>query len=204
MTTMRFFFIGSWTEGMLHFEKLKPFIISYEVATVKAVAYRLPVGFPVLMAQSNPVENDQIVGQLIELRHDDALLALMDTLNGVHASDSAKGLNIRTTISVMKSSGELDEAQVYLFNPKKLPVKSVRIAGGVWHEHLVQNPPLTTQLTDKQKTYVLKLGSAKGRDIVPINDLSLYRELMKLELIVDKGRRLALSSLGKEVYNHLV
>lgn len=204
MTTMRFFFIGSWTEGMLHFEKLKPFIVSYEVATVKAVAYRLPVGFPVLMAQANPVENDQIVGQLIELRHDDALLALMDTLNGVHASDSAKGLNIRTTIPVMKSSGELDEAQVYLFNPKKLPAKSARIADGVWQQHLEQNPPLTTQLTDKQKVYVLKLGSAKGRDIVPINDLTLYRELMKLELIVDKGRRLALSSLGKEVYNHLV
>lgn len=204
MTTMRFFFIGSWTDGMLHFEKLKPFIVSYEMATVKAVAYRLPVGFPVLMAQANPVENDQIIGQLIELRHDDALLALMDTLNGVHASDSAKGLNIRTTISVMKSSGELDEAQVYLFNPKKLPAKSARIAGGVWQEHLAQNPPLTSQLTDKQKTYVLRLGSAKGRDIVPINDLSLYRELMKLELIVDKGRRLALSSLGKEVYNHLV
>ena len=41
-------------------------------------------------------------------------------------------------------------------------------------------------------------------DIIPIDDLTLYRELMKLELIVDKGRRLALSSLGKEVYNHLI
>jgi hypothetical protein len=204
MTTMRFFFIGSWTDGMLHFEKLKPFIVSYEVATLKAVAYMLPVGFPVLLAQESSIDNDQIIGQLVELRRDDALLALMDTLNGVHASDSAKGLNIRTTTKVVKSSGELDEAQVYLFNPKKLPAKSTRIAGGVWQEHLAQNPPLTSLLTDKQKTYVLRLGSAKGRDIVPINDLSLYRELMKLELIVDKGRRLALSSLGKEVYNHLV
>ena len=66
------------------------------------------------------------------------------------------------------------------------------------------DPPVTTQLTEKQITYILKLGAVKGRDIVPINDLTLYRELMKLELIVDKGRRLALSSLGKEVYNHLV
>ena len=98
----------------------------------------------------------------------------------------------------------IEQAQVYIFNPKKLSKNAELITGGLWKESLTLNPPLTQQLTEKQKTYVLKLGSAKGRDIVPINDLTLYRELMKLELIVDKGRRLALSSLGKDVYNHLI
>lgn len=204
MTTMRFFVIGSWTEGMLHFQKLRPFIVSYEQATLKAAAYRLPVGFPVLVAENSSSDDDQIVGQLIELQFNETLLALMDSLHGVHATDPVKGLHQRSTTQIVKSSGDLDEAQVYFFNPKKLPAKAERISGGVWQDSLLQNPPMTEQLTEKQRTYVLKLGSAKGRDIVPINDLSLYRELMKLELIVDKGRRLALSPLGKEVYNHLI
>ncbi len=205
MTTMRFFVIGSWTEGMLHFQKLRPFIVSYEPATIQAQAFRLPVGFPVLVAQNNGSEQcDQIIGQLVELKYDATLLALMDSLHGVHSTDPNKGLHQRLTVKILKSSGDKDDAQVYFFNPKKLTAKAVRIAGGVWQESLELNPPLTEQLTEKQKCYVLKLGSVKGRDIVPINDLALYRELMKLELIVDKGRRLALSSLGKEVYNHLI
>lgn len=205
MTTMRFFVIGSWTEGMLHFQKLRPFIVSYEPATIRAKAYRLPVGFPVLVANSNEIDpDDQILGQLVELKFDATLLALMDSLHGVHAGDPAKGLHQRVTARIVKSSGDQDDAQVYLFNPKKLNAKAIRIAGGIWQDSLVNNPPLTDQLTEKQKCYVLKLGSIKGREILPINDLTLYRELMKLELIVDKGRRLALSSLGKEVYNHLI
>lgn len=204
MTTMRFFVIGSWTEGMLHFQKLRPFIISYEPATIKAKAYRLPVGFPVLVAQSDDSNvGDEIIGQLVELKFDAALLALMDTLHGVNTKDPSKGLHQRSAAKITKNSGE-EEAQVYFFNPKKLTAKAVRIAGGIWQESLAQNPPMTEQLTEKQKTYVLKLGSIKGREIVPINDLPLYRELMKLELIVDKGRRLALSTLGKEVYNNLI
>lgn len=204
MTTMRFFVIGSWTEGMLHFQKLRPFIISYEPATIQATAYRLPVGFPVLVAQNDECNaSDEILGQLVELKYDATLLALMDSLHGVNAKDHSKGLHQRSTAKITKTSGE-EDAQVYFFNPKKLSSKAVRIVGGIWQESLAQNPPLTEQLTEKQKSYVLKLGSIKGREILPINDLPLYRELMKLELIVDKGRRLALSTLGKEVYNNLI
>lgn len=204
MTTMRFFVIGSWTEGMLHFQKLRPFIVSYEPATIQAKAYRLPVGFPVLVAQNAESNaDDEILGQLVELKFDATLLALMDSLHGVNVKDPSKGLHLRSTARITKTSGG-DDAQVYFFNPKKLNAKAVRIAGGIWQDSLAQNPPLTEQLTEKQKSYVLKLGSIKGREILPINDLPLYRELMKLELIVDKGRRLALSSLGKEVYNNLI
>ena len=200
MTTIRFFAIGSWTEGMLHFEKLKNFIVSYETASITGSVYRLPVGFPVFVDQGD----DQITGQLIELKVDQTLISLMDTFHGVHLIDAAKGLHRRVQKTVKKMSGELEPAQVYIFNPKKLSKKAELIPGGFWQDSLANNPPVTTQLTEKQISYVLKLGAVKGRDIVPINDLTLYRELMKLELIVDKGRRLALSSLGKEVYNHLV
>lgn len=57
-------------------------------------------------------------------------------------------------------------------------------------------------LTEKQASYIKRLNHTSGREIIPI-DLNLYRELMKLELIVDKGRRLALSKLGKEVAKSL-
>lgn len=200
MTTMRFFMIGSWTEGMFHFQKLMPFIVSYEPATIQATAYRLPIGFPVITEEKTAT----IHGQFIELKSDPTLLALMDTLQGVKATEPAKGLHYRAQATVTKASGQTDTAEVYFYNPKKLTAKAAVIADGLWKESLEAQQPLPMQLSEKQKTYVLKLGAVKGRDIVPINDLTLYRELMKLELIVDKGRRLALSSLGKEVYNHLV
>lgn len=205
MTTMRFFAIGSWTEGMFHFQKLRPFVVSYEPARIKAAAYRLPIGFPVLVAQNDSNQPcDEILGQLIELKFDETLLALMDTLHGVNPAEPSKGLHQRTKAQVTKNSGEIEVVDTYFYNPAKLTAKATRIAGGIWQDSLAQNPSLVEQLTEKQRTYVMKLGSAKGRDIVPINDLSLYRELIKLDLIVDKGRRLALSLLGKEVYNHLV
>lgn len=59
------------------------------------------------------------------------------------------------------------------------------------------------ELTPRQSTYVKRLSQITGREIVPI-DLDLYRELLKLELIIDKGRRLALTKLGKEVAAALV
>lgn len=57
-------------------------------------------------------------------------------------------------------------------------------------------------LTEKQIAYIKKLGQTKGRNSVPI-DLNLYRDLVKLQLVVDKGRRLALSKLGSEVFEKL-
>ena len=61
---------------------------------------------------------------------------------------------------------------------------------------------IVSTLTQRQIAYIKKLGGTTGRDIVPI-DLDLYRQLMKMELIVDKGRRLALSKRGKELYEYL-
>lgn len=200
MTTMRFFAIGSWTEGMLNFDKLKNFIVSYETASIEGSVYRLPIGFPVYMDQGC----DEISGQLIELKTDETLVSLMDSFHGVHFSDATKGLHQRILKTVRKISGQIEQAHVYIFNPSKLSKNAKLIANGLWKESLTIDPPLTQQITGRQKAYVLKLGAAKGRDIIPVDDLSLYRELMKLELIVDKGRRLALSSLGKDVYNHLV
>ncbi len=200
MMTMRLFMIGFWTEGMLHFSKLAPYIVSFEAAEIQATVYRLPIGFPVLVNQ--PTQN--VSGQLIEINYDQTLISLIDTLHAVHPTEPHKGLHVRQTVQVKKSSGLADAAEVYFFNPKKLSTKAQIIPDAAWKQNMLELPSLPETLTEKQRAYVLKLGSVKGRDIVPINDLTLYRELMKLELIVDKGRRLALTNLGKEVYSHLL
>lgn len=199
MTTIRFFVIGSWSEGMLNFKRLQPFLISVEPASVSGTVYRHPIGFPVLLEQG-----DQLIrGQILELNLDNTLLSLLDTFHGVNPKDFNKGLHIRKSVQVINNEGNLTEVSIYFFNPKKINTKMTLISDGTWEDNLKNEPSLIDSLTERQRSYVLKLGEVKGRDIVPINDLTLYRELMKLELIVDKGRRLALSSLGKEVYNHL-
>ena len=67
---------------------------------------------------------------------------------------------------------------------------------------MAAQPPLSNKLSDSQKRYILKLGASSGRDIVPIN-LDIYRDLLNKGLIVDKGRRLALTNLGFDVYKYL-
>ena len=101
MTTMRLFMIGSWTEGMMHFSKLAPYVISYETAYIQATVYKLPIGFPVLTADRTQL----IQGQLVELQFDPTLMALIDTLHGVHPTDPSKGLHIRTHEQIRKISG---------------------------------------------------------------------------------------------------
>lgn len=200
MMTMRLFMIGSWTEGMLHFSKLAPYVLSFEPAEIHATVYRLPIGFPVLINEPSQI----VHGQLIEIKYDQTLLSVIDTLHAVHPNEAHKGLHFRQSAQVKKQSGLTESAEVYFFNPKKLTAKAEIITTADWKENMEQLPPLPETLTEKQRSYVLKLGAVKGRDIVPINDLTLYRELMKLELIIDKGRRLALTTLGKEVYSHLL
>ena len=66
----------------------------------------------------------------------------------------------------------------------------------------INNNHIINKLTAKHVNYIKKLGTSSGRDVIPI-DLDLYRELLKMELIIDKGRRLALSKLGQEVFRYL-
>ena len=193
MTTMSFFMIGSWTEGMFHFQKIKPHVVSIVPGQINARLYRLPVGFPVLIEDSSELSH-MIDGQILEIAADDTLIALLDSFHGVHPTDPAKSLFFRKQINGLN---------VYMINPGKLPRSSVEISGSCWKKSITETPPLPMTLTDKQKEIVRQLGNIKGRDVVLVKDLTLYRDLMKMELIVDKGRRLALSPLGKDVFQYL-
>lgn len=202
--TVSLFVYGSFSENMVHYDLLSQFVTAKEPAAMEAFAYRLEVGYPVLSLEARGTGEAPcwVSGQLLEVQAEAVLFKLLDEFHGWSPVNPEKSLFFKTTRSVRKSDGSELSANCYVINPAKLPKTAQIISGGDWQAALSDGPPFTEQLTDRQRAYVLKLGASTGRDIVPI-DLDLYRQLMKLELIVDKGRRLALTKLGKEVYRYL-
>lgn len=197
MTEMRFFVYGSMSEGLVHFDKIKDFVRATSSAQIKGTVYRLKVGYPVVIEGGS----DVIPGQLLTLAGTELLVHLLDEFHGYNSQNESKSLYFRKAVEVQTASGT-ESAWVYVLNPKKLPASAKVIEGGDWPSALQAEPLLTEKLSERQRAYVLRLGATSGREIVPI-DLALYRELMNLEMIVDKGRRLALSKLGHEVYRYL-
>lgn len=200
MTSRFLFAYGSLSEGMVHFNKIKDFVLSSQPAKLKAKAYRLKVGFPALINEPT----SEVEGQLLEVKGNELLIQLLDQFFGYNQFDHLKSLYLREVVQVqMPDTGEMRECEVYFLNPKKLPAGAIEIQDGNWKQAMTATPVLTEKLSERQRAYILRLGAASGRDIVPINDMTLYRELMNLELIVDKGRRLALSKFGQEVFRYL-
>lgn len=195
--TNQVFVYGSFTEGMVHFSKIQAFIESSQKAKIRGAAYRLKVGYPVLLKDGD----SEAPGQLITLKSPEFMISLLDEFFGFANFDAQKSLHLRELTEVNLENGEKIQAWAYFLNPKKLPNTAVKIDAVVWDECL-KSPKFTDQLTERQVTYIRRLGAVTGREVVPI-DLPLYRELMNLELIVDKGRRLALSKFGQEVYRYL-
>jgi gamma-glutamylcyclotransferase (GGCT)/AIG2-like uncharacterized protein YtfP len=195
------FVYGSFSEGMVHFSKISQYIVEKESAQAFGRVYRLPCGFPAFLT-ANDSQTTKVLGECVKLRAPDLVYKLLDEFHGVSPLVPEKSLHFKQNISVQTRDGMLREAIVYALNPAKLPKNSVHIESGDWQSLLKTEPALSQTLTERQATYIKRLNQSTGREIVPI-DLSLYRELMKLELIVDKGRRLALSPLGKEVARFL-
>ncbi len=192
------FVYGSFCEGMVHFEKLRAFADQVEAASVVGSVYRMPVGFPVYLQGGQ----QHVPGRLLRLSKPELAFNLLDEFHGVSQLDPAAGIFERVEV-IVQLVGAMERAFIYSILPSRLPRTAKLIESGDWKKSLEENPALPTRLTDKQRSYVRKLGQSSGRDIVPI-DLNLYRELLHLDLVVDKGRRLALTSLGHEVFRFLV
>lgn len=186
------------SEGLVHFQKIKEFVLGSTPAQIQGKAYRLRVGYPVVLQEGS----DYVPGQLVTLKATDLLVHLLDEFHGFDAMDEARSLYFRKTVSVHLEDGTTELAHAYVLNPRKLPTNAKPIPEGDWRASLEKEPSLIEKLTERQKTYIARLGASVGREIVPI-DLPLYRELMNLEMIVDKGRRLALSKTGHEVFRYL-
>lgn len=197
MNNQKLFVYGSMAEGMVHFQKLKDFIESVVPAVARGTVYRLKIGYPAMALNGQ----DYIHGNLVVLKSSEIIWHLLDGFYGFNQQEPQKSLYLRENIDVLVQS-EITPATVYVLPPDKIPNSAQIIPNGDWMTSLQSYPPISEKLTEKQKNYVLKLGSSSSREIVPI-DMSLYRELMSYELIVDKGRRLALSPLGQELYRFL-
>lgn len=198
MNNKLLFVYGSLTEGMVHFGKIKDFIKSVRPAFAKGSVYRMKVGFPAMALDGQ----DTIRGQLLELEASDLMWHLLDGFFGFNSQDPSKSIFIKEYIYIMVGD-QMMQACAYVLNKEKCSNQMQFIEGGDWECAMKELPPLTEKLTEKQRNYVLKLGGSSGREIIPI-DMNLYRELLSLEIIVDKGRRLALSKLGVELYKMLV
>ncbi len=191
------FVYGSMAEGMVHFKKIQSAVLKIDKASVVGSAYQLACGYPVILSEGT----DHLPGQVVELKSPDFLIPLLDEFYGFSVFDPSKSLHFRQEIKVKTDSGEEVTCWTYFLNPKKLPTNAKSIPSAVWEEKL-KSPKFMDQLTSRQIQFIQKLSRISGREVVPI-DLPLYRELMSLELIVDKGRRLALSKFGQEVCRYL-
>lgn len=195
----KIFAYGALSEGMIQFHKIQNLVAPLDKAWTRGAVYRLKVGFPVVLKQGQQI----VIGQLLEVKDSEFVWALMDELIGCNPLDLENSLYHRKLAEVHTKDNQSLSAWVYFLNPLKLPPNAQLIGDGDWQRSLRENPPLLDQLTERHRVYIQKLGAASGREVVPIHDLKIYRELMGLELIVDKGRRLALTKLGQEVCRYL-
>ncbi len=202
-SAMKLFVYGSLAQGNIHFSKF----FNSENANledtcsnvfIKGCAYRLEVGYSVVSTHGAQM----VPGDLITCRKSDVLLSLLDEFHGFSFKTPEKSLFLRMQTEVYLDDGTTEKAYVYSINPLKLPKTAKLIENANWIEDFASNPPATVKLNDREKEYIRKLGNSSGRDIVPIQ-LDLYRGLMNQGIIVDKGRRLALSKFGQEVFRYL-
>jgi hypothetical protein len=192
-----FFLYGIYAEGQKCFSRFKNLISHSRPAYVKGTMNKLTCGLPIL---STPGE-DMISGQLVQLDIPESYWAILDALNGYNASNLKKSFLVRENVEVIVMEGPTVSAQTYCLNSARSSHVAELISSG-WENVLESSVGLVEKLTERQKTYLQKLSQAKGREIIPV-DMALYRELMSLELIIDKGRRIALTRLGLEISHFL-
>jgi gamma-glutamylcyclotransferase (GGCT)/AIG2-like uncharacterized protein YtfP len=197
MSTNSIFLCTSLADGDFFLSRVQNLIVSAESACIQAAVYRSKVGFPVLVKAGS----DMVQGTLVHLNSSDMAGHIIDEMMGFFPQNPAQGLTHKELISVKTESGETT-AYVYFLNPEKVNSDVKYIENGDWQKALTEKPPIPKKLNERQRNYIQKLGKSSGRDTVPL-DLALYRELMNLELVIDKGRRIALTKLGQEVYRYL-
>ncbi len=200
-----FFFVGNTLQEKQLRQNLEPYILSSKDRWVKGSLYHDEIGF----VYFSELGNELIKGELISFVDASVIFSLIDEIFDFRPTSPQRGITIKKEIEIFENSdnhSSLPESspvlvQAYVLNPSKTS-KVKLIEGSDWKAGFEKTPCYLDSLSEPQVTYLTKLSSSSGRDIVPIN-MPLYRELMKLNLIVDKGRRLALSPLGKQVCSYL-
>ena len=157
------FVYGSFSEGMVHFDKLSKYITSCRPGSVLGRAYRLRVGYPVVLIGGN----QKVSGALLQLDAPDVLFNILDEFHGYSALKPEKSLFLKEKVSVELDSGEIEESLIYGINPQKLPKTAALIEDGDWEKSLKETPVVTENLSEKQVCYIKKTGSFFGARYYP-------------------------------------
>lgn len=198
MTNDLLFIYGSFSEGMVHFNKVANYIIEKKEASVRAAVYQLEVGFPVLLNQ----EASLVPGIVAKMQDADMLFKLLDEFHGISAADPARSLYWRVLLKANDSVGAEYEVNAYVLNPDKLPRSAVAVVDGNWERAMQECPSVVSTLTERHKGYIKKLAESNRRDTI-VYPLDVCRDLERMQIIVDKGRRFALTNLGKEIIRYI-
>ncbi len=190
-----FFVYGIYDENQKCHQRFKDFIVSKQKAHVKGSIHLLSSGMGLL----DPAGDDLISGHLIEIEAPESYLAILDALCGFDPLSIKKSFVLRSQVLAFVAEAPPVSTMAYCLNTEQ-KLSDLRILRGADLENYLNHKTegLIDKITERQKAYIQKLAQAKGREIVPV-DLALYRELISLELIVDKGRRMALSRRGTEL-----
>lgn len=195
MTNDLLFVYGSFSEGMVHFDKISNYILETFPAQVRGTAFHLEVGYPVLVDNGN----DTVFGSVVRLKDADLLFKILDEFHGHSLTEPSKSLYLRSTL-VANKVPSMEEVKVfgYTLNPTKLPRGATRITDGNWLRAMSEQPSILNTLTERHKGYIKKLAESDRRETI-VYPLDVCRDLERMQIIVDKGRRFALTNLGKEV-----
>lgn len=191
MSINKLFIYGSICEGCIHHNVIKNFIVSQQLAVIRGDSYRLEVGYPVLVEGQA-----KVIGYLVELNKPEIILSILDQFFQVNLQDLKKSLYQRQEVEVQLGTEKVN-AYCYFMNKLMLPRSAEYIEDGDWISVLKSNPPVADTITVAEKRYIAQVGNATGRDIVPYSGLT--RDLEKRGIVIDKGRRPALTRLGKEI-----
>lgn len=190
-----FFIYGVYDENQKCHARFRNFIVKKEKAYTKGSLHVLSCGLGLMSTEGDSL----IPGTLVELDMPESSLSVLDVLSGFDITAPKKSFVRRQAITVSLLEAQPVETQTYCLNSEKKIAGLRKLEAAELEVYFTQpKESLLDKLTERQKTYIQKLAQAKGREIVPV-DMALYRELMSLELIVDKGRRLALTRLGSEI-----
>ena len=195
---MHIFVIGAFDKDMPLFSKISDLADAHYPGVVEGRALRMEVGYPALCLKGF----DKVSGTVLEVKDSSIALNLFDAFFGYSLQAPDKSLHLRSETKCALEDGQSLNVICYTLNLNKAPKRLQEIPLGDWRGDYRSHPPIPEVLDEKEREYICKLANAKGRDIVRI-DLNVYRKLMGGGIVVDKGRRVALSKLGKEVYKYL-
>lgn len=187
------FLYGEFDAGGRCYGRFRSLIQEQQPAYIKGTVYQLECGLRAV----EPEEGGQLItGSLVQMELPPTGWSVLDTLNNFDPSVKTKNVFVRSDVRAYVGDEAFVEATAYVINP----VKKKKLIALSPEMTLTEQEPtcVVDQLSEGQRDYIQRLSQLRGRETLPVN-MTLYRELLTLELIVDKGRRIALTSLGQEV-----